>query len=63
MKYSMQTPYLPDVAMTLNSVANLYRATERMQKAQEAYGEASRSAASSPKPIQTLGLGCFLSFL
>jgi tetratricopeptide (TPR) repeat protein len=32
--------YLPDVAMTLNNLANLYRATQRMKEAEEAYREA-----------------------
>jgi tetratricopeptide (TPR) repeat protein len=32
--------YLPDVAMTLNNLAILYRATQRMKEAEEAYQEA-----------------------
>lgn len=33
-------PYLPSVAMTLNNLGNLYRATQRRKEAEEAYREA-----------------------
>ena len=32
--------YMPDVAATLNNLANMYKDTQRMKEAEEAYGEA-----------------------
>jgi tetratricopeptide (TPR) repeat protein len=42
--------YLPDVAMTLNNLAILYRGTQRMKESEAAYLEALRHTGSWPKP-------------